>query len=140
MNDYDDNQLKERFGPIIDGLEGMAQDLRSTRYPGIAWHGLPKRDAKRPAWRLLVWPAAAAAIAAAILLAIFVFSGPGHKSVPVGPAPVANAPEPREDDLLVMEMLVGDAPEIDWNYKLWTEDEYRWFMNEMATSSPALDG
>lgn len=137
MNDYDDNQLKQRFGAIIDSLRDMALDLKPRKYPGIAWQA-PR---KRSAWRGVVWPTAAGAVAAAILVAIFVLAGTLGKTTSVTPPPTyANALEPREDDLAVMEMLVADTLEIDWNYKLSAEDEYRWFMNEMPTSTPARDG
>ncbi len=138
MNDHDDNRLRARFAPVIAGLEDLGRDIAGKKFPGVAW----KAPAKRRAWKVLLWPAAGAAAAAAVLLAAIAFnslSGGGPKSG-TGQIANVNAPlEPREDDLLVMEMLVRDAPEFDWTYHPTVEEEYDWWMNEVSTSKPAVD-
>jgi hypothetical protein len=105
MSDMDERQFNERYGPILDGLDSIAKDLRGQTYPGVAWQA-PRKQVRR--WTLVLWPAAAAAVAAAVLLAMFLLVPPASNA-PDGQLARAVL-EPQEDDLLVMEMLIRETP------------------------------
>ena len=130
MSDMDERQLPERYGPVLDGLDSMAKDLRGQTYPGIAWQ-VPRKQSR--AWALVLWPAAAAAVAAAVLLAMFLLVPPASNG-PDGAC--ARALEPQEDDLLVMEMLIREpsVPASDPSSDdLWLLDEP--LLNDAPTSN-----
>lgn len=120
MSEMEDRELKQRYGPILNGLEAMGKDLRRRTCPGIAWQ-TPQRGNRH--WAVLAWPAAAAAVAAAVLAAMFLLAPPaGHGDN----APVAAIAEPHEDDLLVMEMLVREPAQpatSPSNDELWWLDD-----------------
>lgn len=134
MNEHEENDLRRQFGKVLAGLDNLGDEIRRQRLPGVAWQK-PVVARKRP-WRVLLWPVAAAGVAAAVLLAMFflVSPPPGDHSI----LPVATN-EPREDDLLVMEMLVGnvaDTAEPADDSMLWIESP----AEDSAATTQMLDG
>ena len=104
MTQPENDNLNKQFGDVLGDLQNLSADIRRQKYPGIAWQK-PKTHAAGGHWRIILWPAIAAAVAAVVLLAVMVIP---NRGTPIAKNPPGISAEAAAYELKILETLARE--------------------------------